>query len=93
MATNGNLINISIKVHPDFKETISRAAQKEDTLGIGNISDFIRKAIQSYMSNDSTGNEDVLFLYNLLANKFKLKAELTSIEKKRLEKIEGDIDG
>ena len=93
MASNGNLINISIKVRPSFKEVIENEAKKDDTLGIGNISDFIRKAIQAYISNDSTKNADVLFLYNLLANKFKLKAELTSIEKKRLEKIEADMDG
>ncbi|GAH42603.1 unnamed protein product, partial [marine sediment metagenome] len=41
MASNSDLINISIKVHPEFKEVISKAAQKDDTLGIGNISDFI----------------------------------------------------
>ncbi len=93
MATNGDLVNISIKVHPDFKRKIQKAAEKQDSLGLGNVSDFIRRAIQSYIKSDSVKNEDLLFLYNLLSNKFKLKTELTSIEKKRLEKIEGDMDG
>ena len=49
MASNNNLINISIKVHQDFKDAIQNAAKKDDTLGIGNVSDFIRKAIQMYI--------------------------------------------
>lgn len=93
MATNNNLVNISLKVHPDFKKLIEEAAKQEDSLGLGNISEFIRKAIQAYINENSTQNIDLLFLYNLLANKFRLKAELTDIEKQRLEKIEGDISG
>jgi len=93
VAKNNDLVNISIKVHPDFKEVILKAAQQQDSLGLGNISDFIRRAIQSYMANDSAKNMDLLFLYNLLTNKFKLKLDLTDIEKQRLRKIEGGISG
>lgn len=91
MTNNTNLVNISIKVHPDFKEKISKAAQKEDSLGIGNVSDYIRRAIQAKVDGDPERSIDLLFLYNLLSNKFRLKENLTDIEKQHLRKIEGDI--
>ena len=90
---NNNLINISIKVQPNFKELIESEAKKGDTLGIGNVSEFIRKCIQEHIFKTADRSTDVEFLYNLLSNKFKLKAELTNLEKQSLKKIEDDLDG
>lgn len=83
---------VSVKVTPAFKEKLRLKAIAEDPLGIGNISDVVRKACQSYLAGDSFGNEDLKFLYNLLENKFKLKIELTDIEKRKLQKIEGELN-
>ena len=93
MASNDKLVNISLKVPPAFKELIQSAAKREDSLGLGNVSDFIRKAIQGYITKDIDNNADLAFLYNLMVNKFALKSELTDIEKKSIEKIESDLNG
>ena len=83
---------ISVKVTPAFKERLQKKADNDSTLGAGNLSDIVRKACQSYLAGSSFGNEDLKFLYNLLENKFKLKISLTDIEKRKLQKIEGEIN-
>lgn len=87
-----NLEWISVKVTPAFKERLKQKSIADDPLGRGNLSDTVRKACQAYVAGNSFGNEDMIFLYNLLENKFKLKIELTDIEKRKLQKIEGDIN-
>ena len=87
-----NLEWISVKVTPAFKERLKQKSVADDPLGMGNLSDTVRKACQSYLAGDSFENDDLKFLYNLLENKFKLKLELTDIEKRKLQKIEGDLN-
>ncbi|KKN76345.1 hypothetical protein LCGC14_0371970 [marine sediment metagenome] len=87
------LVWISIKVTPQFKESVKEKSIKEDPLGMGNLSNTVRKAIQSYLTGDFIGNEDLKFLYRLMEDKFTLKVALTDNEKQRLMRMDGDING
>jgi len=87
------LVWLSVKVTPAFKEKIEEFAKSVDPLGKGNKSDIVRKACQNYLAGNSAGNENLAFLYNLMENKFRLKTNLTEFEKKKLQMIEGDLSG
>lgn len=86
------LVWLSVKVTPEFKEKLQNKANRESAIGDGNLSELVRKSCQSRLAGDSFENEDLKFLYNLLENKFKLKIALTDIEKRKLQKIEGEIN-
>lgn len=85
------LVWLSVKVLPAFKERLQKKADTESAIGEGNLSEIVRKACVNYLAGETFENEDLKFLYNLLENKFKLKIGLTDIEKRKLQKIEGEL--